>query len=210
VVLDPGHNGGRSASLNDQVPAGRGKTKPCNTGGTSTDAGYPEHAFTWDVVQRVQKRLRAEGVRVVLTRNSDHGIGPCVNKRAATGNNAHADAVVSVHADGNTGAGNRGFHVIRSSPPVNAAQGTPSMTLARDMRGAFVGEGFPTSNYLGHDGLDARDDLAGLNLSTRPAVMIECGNMRNAKDSALITSAAGRQRYADAVTAGIEAFLRAQ
>src|SRR5436190_5071122 len=52
VVLDPGHNGGNGshpAEINRQVPAGRGKTKPCNTTGTATNAGYPEHAFTWYV-----------------------------------------------------------------------------------------------------------------------------------------------------------------
>jgi N-acetylmuramoyl-L-alanine amidase len=30
------------------------------------------------------------------------------------------------------------------------------------------------------------DDLAGLNLATMPKVLIECGNMNNAKDAALL------------------------
>ena len=71
VVLDPGHNGGNAgapAAINRQVPDGRGGTKACNTTGTSTDAGYAEHAFTLDVAQRVEKRLVASGVRVELTR----------------------------------------------------------------------------------------------------------------------------------------------
>src|SRR5438093_4267119 len=43
VVLDPGHNGGNASNpgiINKQVPAGRGQTKPCNTTGTATNAGY--------------------------------------------------------------------------------------------------------------------------------------------------------------------------
>ena len=50
VVLDPGHNGGNGAARGEvtrQVPDGRGGTKACNTTGTSTDAGYAEHAFAW-------------------------------------------------------------------------------------------------------------------------------------------------------------------
>ena len=71
VVLDPGHNGGNAAHpevVNAPVPDGTGGTKPCNTTGTETDAGFPEHAFTWDVALRMRDRLTAAGVTVVLTR----------------------------------------------------------------------------------------------------------------------------------------------
>ncbi len=82
VVLDAGHNGGNSADpagTRRQVPDGRGGTKGCNTTGTATDAGYPEHAFAFDVVDRVGEELTAAGVRVVLTRTDDTGVGPCVD-----------------------------------------------------------------------------------------------------------------------------------
>ena len=50
VFLDPGHNAVNDASTTQQVPNGRGGTKQCNTSGTATNDGYPEHAFTWAVV----------------------------------------------------------------------------------------------------------------------------------------------------------------
>jgi N-acetylmuramoyl-L-alanine amidase len=210
VVLDPGHNGGNGAHpeiINQQVPAGRGQTKPCNTTGTSTNAGYTEHAFTWDVAQRVRDLLTARGVQVVMTRQNDTGVGPCVNERAAIGNRANATAVVSIHADGSTGAGDHGFHVAYSSPPLNAAQGDPSTKLARVLRDGLVSAGFPTSNYIGTNGLSPRADLAGLNLSERPVALIECGNMRNADEAATLSSAAGRARYAAAIADAIVAYL---
>ncbi len=70
VVLDPGHDGGNAAHPAEMarlVPDGRGGTKACNTTGTETDAGYPEHAFTFDVAQRVRAELVAAGVEVVST-----------------------------------------------------------------------------------------------------------------------------------------------
>ncbi|NIH86666.1 N-acetylmuramoyl-L-alanine amidase [Amycolatopsis granulosa] len=210
VVLDPGHNGGnagRPGVINAPVPAGRGQTKPCNTTGTATDRGYPEHAFTWDVAQRAGALLSAQGVRVVYTRTDDSGVGPCVNERAAIGNRAGADAVVSIHADGSTAAGARGFHVAYSSPPLTAAQGEPSLELARALRSGMAAGGFPVSNYLGSDGLAPRNDLAGLNLSDRPAVLVECGNMRNAVDAALMSTVDGRQRYATAVASAVVSYL---
>jgi N-acetylmuramoyl-L-alanine amidase len=210
VVLDPGHNGGNAshpAQINALVPAGRGQEKACNTTGTATNAGYSEHAFNWDVANRVQAELQAKGVTVVMTRSSDTGVGPCVNERAAIGNNADAAAVVSIHADGSLSAGAHGFHVEYSNPPLNSEQGPPSIQLATTLRDNVHAAGFALANYIGSNGLFGRADLGGLNLSDRPTVLIECGNMRDAADAAVLSSADGRQRIADAITAGILAYL---
>ena len=211
VVLDPGHNGGNAgspAAINRQVPDGRGGTKACNTTGTSTDAGYAEHAFTFDVAQRVAQRLTARGVRVVLTRTDDDGVGPCVDERGRAGEEAGADTVVSIHADGAAPSG-KGFHVAYSAPPLNAAQRGPARALADDLRDGLVAAGFPRSTYIGRDGLSPRPDLAGLNLATRPTVLVECANMRNSAEAAVVSSPAGRDRYAAAITEGILRFLEA-
>lgn len=210
MVLDPGHNGANAANpaeINRPVPAGRGRTKPCNTTGTATNAGYAEHAFTWDVAVRVRDLLAAANVEVVLTRQDDNGVGPCVDQRAAIGNQSGAAAVVSIHADGSTNESAHGFHVAYSSPPLNDAQGEPSTRLAATMRDTMVSKGFTTSTYIGSAGLSPRDDLAGLNLSERPTVLVECGNMRNATEAAAFTSPDGRQSYAAAIAAGILAYL---
>ena len=210
VVIDPGHNGGNSshtAEINKQVPAGRGQMKPCNTTGTSTNAGYTEHAFTWDVANKVRDELAAKGVKVIMTRQNDSGVGPCVDARAAAGNQAKADAVVSIHADGSESAGAHGFHVAYSSPALNTAQGAPSTKLTQGLRDALKAAGFATSTYIGKDGLSPRADLGGLNLSERPAALVECGNMRNAAEAAVLSSSDGRQRYADAITKAILTYL---
>jgi N-acetylmuramoyl-L-alanine amidase len=209
VVLDAGHNGGNAthlAAINKPVPDGRGGTKSCNTTGTATGAGYPEHAFTFDVTARVRTRLAAAGVRVVTTRPDDAGIGPCVDERGRAGAMADADAVVSIHADG-AAATDRGYHVALSAPPLNPAQTGPARLLGERIRDAMRAAGFPDSDYVGRNGLSLRPDLAGLNLATRPAVLVECANMRNPTEAALVSSPAGRERYAAAISVGILAFL---
>jgi N-acetylmuramoyl-L-alanine amidase len=210
IVLDPGHNGGNAshpAEINALVPAGRGQRKACNTTGTATNAGYAEHAFNWAVALRVRADLVAKGYRVVLTRHSDTGVGPCVDARATIGNNADAAAVVSIHADGSTSSGAHGFHVEYSNPPLNSAQSGPSVTLATTLRDTVRSHGFTTADYIGHDGLFGRADLGGLNLSDRPTALIECGNMRDAGDAAVLSSASGRERIADAIAAGVVAYV---
>lgn len=209
VLLDPGHSGGtagHAAELSRQVPNGRGGTKPCNNTGTSTDAGYPEHTFNWDVAQRTKSLLQARGATVVLTRSDDTGLGPCVNDRGTAGQRANADAVVSIHADG-APAARSGYHVALSDPPVHPAQEEPARRLATAMRDAMRSAGFPDSDYVGRDGMSPRSDLAGLNLATRPAVLVECANMRNPTEAAFVSSPEGRERYGAAIAAGVLAFL---
>lgn len=209
VVIDPGHNGGNVGApdeINRPVPDGAGGTKPCNTVGTSTDAGYAEHAFNWAVALAVRDLLAAQGVQVVLTRPDDGGVGPCVDQRAAIADQAGAAAFVSIHADGSA-PGNRGFHVITSTldpagPDVGAASDALALAV-RDSMSAVL----PPSNYLGADGLNARDDLAGLNLNLRPAIYLECGNMRDPTDAALLRDPAGQAAIAAAVATAILSFL---
>jgi N-acetylmuramoyl-L-alanine amidase len=131
-----------------------------------------------------------------------------VTQRAAIGNNAHADAAISIHADGGPPSG-RGFAVLEPvSDGINAAIIGPSQELGLDIRRAFLaGTGEPISSYDGVNGIQPRDDLAGLNLSTVPKVLIECANMRNATDAALLTTARWQQAAAQALATGLTAFL---
>nr|WP_077103965.1 Rv3717 family N-acetylmuramoyl-L-alanine amidase [Mycobacterium terramassiliense] len=209
VFLDPGHNAVNDASTSRQVPNGRGGTKLCNTSGTASDDGYPEHAFTWAVVGLISGQLNSMGVRTQLSRDNDASAGPCVNERAALANAMQPDAIVSIHADGGPPSGS-GFHVNYSAPPLNDSQSGPSVQLAHTMRDALVQAGFHPATYIGSDGLYGRDDLAGLNLAEYPAVLVELGNMKNADEAARMESADGRAKYAAAVTQGIVAFLNAK
>lgn len=212
IVLDPGHNGGNgahSAQINKQVDIGNGR-KECDTSGTSTNAGYDEHAFTWDVSNRLARLLRASGAKVTLTRPNDTGVGPCITERAAIGNRLKADAALSVHADGAPAAGH-GFHIIE---PIavkghNAKAVPASQRLGKALRDAYhSGTGIAYSSYIGEQALDKRSDLGGLNLSTVPKVFIECGNMRNKSDAAKLSSAAFRQRIAESLAKGFQGYFR--
>ncbi|WP_282699650.1 N-acetylmuramoyl-L-alanine amidase [Streptomyces sp. CC219B] len=216
VVIDPGHNPSNfqhTAEINRKVNIGTA-WKECDTTGTATNSGETEAAFTLDVAHRLRALLEEQGATVKLTQDGDRAYGPCIDERARIGNEANADAVVSVHADG-SGAGNRGFHVILPGPVNSGAADTrpivaPSRDLGERIAGSFVRvTGSAPSNYVGDGtGLVTRKDLGGLNLSTVPKVFIECGNMRDTKDAALLTSGAWRQKAARGISEGIVSFLR--
>lgn len=216
VVIDPGHNPNNfqhTAEINRKVNIGT-NWKECDTTGTSTNDGYTEAKFTLDVAHRMRTLLEKQGATVKFTQDGDRSWGPCVDERARIGNDAHADAVVSIHADG-AGAGQRGFHVILPGKVDEGAADTgpivaPSRALGERIAGSFVRvTGNAPSNYVGDGtGLVTRKDLGGLNLSTVPKVFVECGNMRDSKDAAQLTSDTWRQKAARGISEGIVSFLR--
>jgi N-acetylmuramoyl-L-alanine amidase len=214
IAIDPGHNGGNAANasrINRLVNAGTLR-KACDTVGSVTPGGYTEAAHNLDVALRLERILRASGARVVLTRRTNRGWGPCITSRAAIGNRARADAAVSIHADGGPAAG-RGFHVIY--PP--AIRGltddiaAASHRLALAVRASYARiTRMPYADYTGSTGLARRRDLGGLNLSDVPKVFLEAGNMRNATDARLLASPRFRQLEARALANALADFLRAR
>jgi N-acetylmuramoyl-L-alanine amidase len=210
VGIDPGHNGGNfshPADLARQIWNGRAM-EDCDTTGTETNAGYTEAAFTLRVARFLRQDLRRAGARVVMTRHTNTGVGPCVDQRSRILNRGRAQVSIDIHGDGGP-AGGRGFavllpvadgpnnHVIRSSA-----------RFGRVMKRAFLaGTRMPISSYDGINGFAPRTDLAGLNLTTMPKVLIEVGNMRNATDAGMMITTRFQRRAAHAMAAAIITFL---
>ncbi|MFA4990185.1 MAG: N-acetylmuramoyl-L-alanine amidase [Candidatus Omnitrophota bacterium] len=89
VVLDPGHGG--------KDPGAIGRT------------GLREKEVNLDIAKRLALLLRAQGVEVVMTRNSDRYI-PLAD-RVRISNNSGADFFVSIHANANRVKSLNGFEV---------------------------------------------------------------------------------------------------
>jgi N-acetylmuramoyl-L-alanine amidase len=211
IVLNPGHNGDNAdnPAVSYRVNVGYGHTNFCDTTGTNTVAGYPEHAFNWDVAVRVRAILQAHGVKVVMTRPNDTSAGPCITQRAAIGNQPGVTAVVSIHADGTLNGIGHGFHICEDSrPPAGPVVAAESHALTVALHNSVLaGSGFTVSTYLGYDGYYPRDDFGALNLAKVPSTFLELGNMRNPGDAAIQSAPAGRQRVARSVADGILAWL---
>nr|WP_206314287.1 N-acetylmuramoyl-L-alanine amidase [Streptomyces coryli] len=217
IVLDPGHNPNNrdhTAEINRKVDIGTGR-KECDTTGAATNDGYSEAEFTLDVTRRAERLLTGQGATVKLTQDGKRAYGPCIDERAAIGNKAKADAVVSVHADGAGSSGDRGFHVIFPARVHDGVADTRPITADSRKLGESVLKHFAKttgsrhSNYTGDGkGYTVRSDLGGLNLSKVPKVFIECGNMRNAAEADRLSDAGWRQRAAHGIADGIRAYLQ--
>jgi N-acetylmuramoyl-L-alanine amidase len=210
IAIDPGHNGGSAshpAQIAKLVFIGN-RWKACNTVGTTTVSGYPEHRFTYAVALRVKARLEALGATVYLTRTSDTGVGPCIDVRGKFGAKVHAVLMVSIHGDGSASS-HHGFFVMKPGLVRGYTDDilARSATLASSIRLGLVRAGLSVANYYATHGLVTRTDLGTLNMSDVPVVMVELGNMKNSTDAARMKLASGRDRYAAGLVAGIRIFL---
>lgn len=213
VGIDPGHNGGNFSDpsyISQLVWNGRAE-ETCDTTGTATASGYTEAQYNFDVATDLRADLIADGATVVMTRYSNDGVGPCVNTRAQIIDRSHANVAIDIHADGGPVSG-RGFTVLEPvADGPNDKVISASIAFGYDVRAAMLAyTPMPESDYYGSSGIIARDDLAGLNLTTVPKVLIESGNMQNPTDASLLTDPAFQHRVASALTAAIVAFLTGQ
>ena len=213
IVVDPGHQLGNAnpkfAKYMAQTVFNGAITKACNTSGTATNGGFPEATFTWKVAKKLKRMLEAAGAKVIMTRstNSYDAWGPCVWDRAKIANRAHADAMVSIHADG-AAASSKGFFAM--TPALIKGWTDDVVTKDRRLANAMIDgmktAGAPPSNYIGGQLMVSRDTTS-LNFSNVPTVTIETGNMRNSSDAARMTSAAGQRQYAKWLYAGLDNFF---
>lgn len=213
VVIDPGHQLGNrnfTKKINAKVANGVGGKKACNTTGTATNKGdtygkaIPEATVNWKVAAQVKKQLTSLGATVMMTRtsNSNKLWGPCIDKRGKLGN-GKAHLLVSIHADGAKSSAH-GFHLLVTAK--GHKNHAASLKAATAMRTELGKAGLKRATYV-KNALRPSRDYATLNHSSKPAVIVEMGNMRNRADARRLTSAKGQKQYATAIVAGIKRYL---
>jgi N-acetylmuramoyl-L-alanine amidase len=132
-----------------------------------------------------------------------------VNTRARILNRAHPVVAIDIHGDGGPANG-RGFAILEpvADGPNNRVIAA-SNRFGREVRHAFLTHTvMPVSTYDGTRGVAHRSDLAGLNLTREPKVLIECGNMRNPVDARLMVSKRFQKHAARALADAITYFVR--
>ena len=161
--------------------------------------------------------LEQAGFKVVMTRSADIFIP--LPQRPAVANAIKDSIFVSIHFNSATSNPDaRGFEIY-SIAPRGAPATNDGVFNVRDLRDepgdvvdtqstALAGSIF--HSLLGNVPMPDRGlkqaRFAVLRLCTQPAVLIECGFVSNAAESALIGSPAWREQVAEAIVTGIEEY----
>jgi len=179
VVLDPGHGRGEGVEHGALV----------------------EHVVAGDLASRIEGRLAAIGVQVLLTRSPDGDAAPEESERAAFCNETGADLVVSLHTDASASPHAAGCATYFYGDAV-AGYGS---TL-----GARMAEMVQEEVCARTDLTDCRThpmtwDL--LRMTRMPAVRVECGYLTNPHDAARLADPAFRDAVAEGVAAAVVRFF---
>jgi N-acetylmuramoyl-L-alanine amidase len=147
----------------------------------------PEKDMALDVAQRLAKKLRAAGFRVVMTRDSDVFVTLGERVRIA---NSYRDAIfVCIHFNSASRVAANGIETYYYS--------TESATLAANIHRQVVA-GTSTDNR----GIRRRGYFV-LRRTGIPAVLVECGFLTNPGEAQLVLQSSYRDRLAEQIAAGV-------
>ncbi len=158
--------------------------------------GVVESEIVFDLAQRLEGRLIALGVNVVLTRSANNS--PLEKDRIKVANTVNADLVIALKVD---------------SYKNERANGVATYFYGRDDKGvrSVVGERF--ANLIQRE-ICARTDLLNchthaknwdlLRLTTAPTVRIDLGYLSNPQDAKRLATAAFRDQLAEAMIVAIQ------
>ena len=181
VAIDPGHGGTPDNSRPDQ---------PFDPGVVAAN-GLQEKDVTLEVARRVAALLRADAVKVVLTRTDDSYVDIGPRMQAAV--DAGAQLFVSIHFNSFTDPGTGGALVLYPNED--------SLPFAQVMSDALTAR-LLQSYGVANDGVQSKPDLWVH--ATMPAVTVEGAYLTNPREADLLTRTAFRDALARAIRDGVE------
>jgi N-acetylmuramoyl-L-alanine amidase len=171
IIIDPGHGG---------------KDPGCGHVGYSK---VPEKYIVLSIARQIAERLRLQGAKVIMTRNTDCFVD--LDLRAATAERYRADLLLSVHAD---------------SAPDSSAQGA-TIYISRTPSYASRRVAMSIHNTLQQCGIYSRGlrnaDFRVLAAHSRPAVLVETGFVTNAHDASNLNNSWYQAKLAANIAQGI-------
>lgn len=197
VCVDPGH--------------------PSETSDGATAHGLSENRLNWQVAQRLEAYLKANGVAYVLTKT--HEKERVTNRqRAEVANNARADLFMRLHCDTGSGRGYTWYYPDRAgtrqgvtgpSRDVCERSRTAAEILTKTM--PLTLSGYLRANPVKTDaqtfvGGKQGGVLTGSIFARVPTALIEMCDLNAASDARFIASPAGQDLMAQALLAGIVAY----
>ena len=176
------------------IDPGHGGTDPGAIGSTY---GTLEKEAALDVGKKLMSKLQAKGYKVLYSRNTDVYVN--LSTRSGKANESKSTLFVSMHFNSATSSAATGIETLYK------VDGRTSNVLADKVQKELI-----KKTGLRDRGLKQRSDLAVLNGTKMPAILVEGGFLSNSTDENSIINDAFRNKLADAIVAGIEGYFSVQ
>jgi N-acetylmuramoyl-L-alanine amidase len=196
IGIDAGHqlHGNNSK---ESVAPDSSETKPMVTSGTSgVVTNIPEHELNLAVAKKLQALLSDLGATVIMSRtNADIDISN--KERAEMMNEANADLVVRIHANGGKSS-EKGAMVLVPDGHIPKSVENISKEAGEIILDSFIAE--TGANNIG---VIPRKDMTGFNWSKVPVCLIEMGYMTNPQEDKLLSTDEYKEKCALGIANGI-------
>lgn len=201
VCIDPGH--------------------PSETSSGASANGLSENRLNWQVALSLQKRLKAIGVRTVLTKSRENQM-VTNRQRAEIANRAGAALFLRLHCDEGGGRGFTWYYPDREGRK-QGVTGPPREVQIASREAAYILNESMTPILRGHlKSNPIRTDadtyiggrqggvLTGSIFSRVPTALLEMCFINQRGDARFIASPAGREKMAQAIATGIQRYLQSR
>ena len=204
VAIDPGHQAWE-VDMSAKEPNAPGSTEmkaKASAGTSGKYTGIPEYELCLDVSLQLRDALREAGYDVIMTRE-DNETAISNSERAKLANDAGADVMIRIHANGSEDASVNGALALiasQTNPNTSSLYGD-SRELAEDVLGSYC-----ANTGMQNLGIQENDTMTGLNWSEVPVMILEMGFMTNEQDDRNMEDVEYQNKMVEGIVRGVEQY----
>lgn len=204
IVLDPGHSGKASPGYEPLGPGSSERKAKSVSGAQGCVTRVNEYQLTLNVAKKLQKELKNQGCKVILTRKDNNTAISCV-QRTKIANKAKADVYLRIHAndvDWSSANGALTISVSSRNRFVSAKMAKKCYTLSKIVLDSYVRATGCRKEYVWET-----DSMSGNNWSKVPTTLIELGYMSNPTEDRKMQTASYQKKMVKGLSDGIRKYL---
>lgn len=206
IVIDPGHQAKGNFETEALGPGSTETKIKVSSGTASCNTGEPESKLVLAISLKLRTELEARGYTVLMTRTTED-VNLSNIDRAAIANDANADALLRIHANGSESAAAEGALTIcqTAASPYNADLYAQSYALSSAVLDELCAAAGCRKLYVWET-----DTMSGINWSRVPVTIVEVGFMTNPAEDALLATEAYQDKLAAGIANGVDRYFREQ